>query len=78
MIPDSIPVFLNGKSVPMAPGATVADLVAAAEPDLSEALASGAARATDGRGVESAATTPLSAGAIFRVFRSARGVAPDA
>ena len=79
MIPELIPVFLNGRAVTMPSGSSLADLVRAAEPDLAPALLAGGVRATDGRGIEVPADAPISAGAIFRVFRSARGGAmPDA
>lgn len=69
---DAVPVFLNGHPVEMPPGSTLRELLACADPDLGAALALGAAQATDGRGLPVTADTPLAAGAIFRVFRSAR------
>jgi hypothetical protein len=79
MIPEEIPVFLNGQSHRISPGTTLAGLVASADPDLGAALAAGEAQATDGRGIAADGTLTLSAGDIYRVFRSARHTGgPDA
>lgn len=80
MISDDIAVFLNGSLVRAPAGATLGELVLTADPPLGAALAAGEARATDARGIASDPSTVLVAGAIFRVFRSARttGAAPDA
>jgi hypothetical protein len=72
MLSDSIPVFLNGRPVRASPGATLCQLVTQEDPELGAALAAGLAAATDARGLPAGKDTLLTAGAIFRVFRSAR------
>jgi hypothetical protein len=69
----AILVFLNGKSADAIAGGTLLDLVARHDPGLGELLRRGDAVATDGRGVAAPADAPVTAGAIFRVYRSARG-----
>ena len=76
MLSDSIPVFLNGRPARVPPGCTLGQLVAQEAPELAGPLESGQAGATDGRGVAVSTDTPVSAGAIFRVFRSARAASP--
>lgn len=79
MLSDSIPVFLNGNPRRVAPGSTLADLLAHDDPDLGRALELGRAKATDGRGIAIAPGTRLTAGSILRVAHSARANdAPDA
>jgi hypothetical protein len=72
MISELIPVFLNGHSCRVAPGATLGQLLAQDDPALARALELGAAKATDGRGIAADADVVLVPGAIFRVVRSAR------
>ena len=72
MLSNSVPVFLNGRPARALPGATLCQLVLQEDPDLGAAFAAGLATATDARGLPAGKDTPLSAGAIFRVFRSAR------
>ena len=67
-----IPVFLNGRPALVAPGTTLGQLVAQEDPELFKALKAGMVRIADGRGVASDRDTVLTAGAIFRVFQSAR------
>jgi hypothetical protein len=76
MISDPIPVFLNGRPCRVVPGSTLGQLLAQDDPDLARALALGTANATDGRGIAVDEGTPLVAGAIFRVVRSARAAGP--
>ena len=71
MIPD-LPVFLNGRALSVPAGATLGDLLAEHEPDLLVALMAGEGFATDARGLPVEPAVPLTAGAIFRVRRSAR------
>ena len=72
MIPELIPVFLNGQPHRVSPGTTLAGLVAVADPELATALGAGEAQAADGRGISANGDAPLAAGDIYRVFRSAR------
>jgi hypothetical protein len=72
MISQLIPVFLNGRSCRVAPGATLGQLLAQDDPALARALECGTAKATDGRGIPAAAGVLLVPGALFRVVRSAR------
>jgi hypothetical protein len=67
-----IPVFLNGHPARVASGSTLGQLVTQEDPELGASFAAGLAAATDARGLPADKETPLSAGAIFRVFRSAR------
>jgi hypothetical protein len=72
MISELIPVFLNGHTCRVTPGATLGQLLAQDDPALARALALGTAKATDGRGIAAAADLILVPGAIFRVVHSAR------
>ncbi len=78
MLSDSIPVFLNGRPARVPPGFTLSQLVTQEDPELGLALQAGLAAATDALGLPVDPGQQLSAGAIFRVFRSARSaVAPS-
>jgi hypothetical protein len=70
-----MPVFLNGHTVQLAPGATLGELVMQEDPDLAAALLAGQARATDARGLPVDPAAVMTAGAIVRVFQSARPAA---
>lgn len=72
MTPETIPVFLNGAPLRAAAGATLGDLLAEHDPALLAAMLDGSGRATDGRGIAVDPDAPIHAGAIYRVFRSAR------
>ena len=72
VIPETIPVFLNGRTAHVAPGATLGELVAQEDAELGAALRTGQARATDARGLAVEPAQVLTAGGIFRVFHSAR------
>lgn len=72
MTPLTIPVFLNGRPARVAPGTTLAALVAQEAPGLAAAFAAGDARATDARDLPVSPDLVLSAGAIFRVLKSSR------
>src|SRR5438874_2868611 len=66
-------VFVNGKPVSVARGATVRDAVEALDRELAGLLVSGAAHATDGVGRPVDASDPVGeGGAIFRVVVTAR------
>ena len=67
-----IPVFVNGRPVPVPAGSDVATAVARRATELAAKLARGEAHAADGRGIELPADAPLEAGAILRVVVSAR------
>lgn len=78
-MPDTLPVFLNGRPLQAPAGSTLGQLLAEHDPDLFAALLGGGAIASDGRGIAADPDVPLTAGAIFRVMRSARaGEATDA
>ena len=65
----TIRVFVNEQSVDVASPATVADAVTAFDGTLGSALASGAARVTDARGIEISPTEPVGPGSILRVLK---------
>ncbi|MEP6590380.1 MAG: hypothetical protein ABJC19_04270 [Gemmatimonadota bacterium] len=71
-MPTDLPVFVNGRPYRAPAGSTLGRLLAEHDPDLFVALLGGQALATDGRGIEADPDVPLTAGAIFRVQRSAR------
>jgi hypothetical protein len=71
-VTDSKPVFLNDRLLQVPAGTTVAGLLAEHEPALLADLRAGRAMATDARGLPVAADAELAAGAVLRVFRSAR------
>lgn len=76
--PDTVMVFVNERPVWLEPAGTLIDAVRAVDDQLVAALETGRAYLTDGRGVRSATTDPLVAGAIIRVVISARRPEPDA
>jgi len=67
-----VPVFINDKSLTVESGIPARDAVARADPAWREALDSGRATLTDGRGIPLDPGTPLTAGAIVRLVVSAR------
>ncbi len=69
---ETIPVFLNGRPARVPAGSTLRQLLDQEDPELGASLDAGAAAANDARGLPVAADTALVAGAIFKVFRSAR------
>lgn len=73
-----LPVFLNGRHLAASPGSSLRQLLAEREPDLHASLAEGTAAVTDARGLPIDPDAPLTAGAIFRVGRSARQAQEDA
>ena len=60
-------VFVNGKGVDVAEGSTALDAVRAWDSGAAEEVARGAQVITDSRGLPTADTTALQAGAIFRL-----------
>jgi hypothetical protein len=66
-----IPVFVNGTPLRVAPGSSLAQLLGVHDPDLLALLLGGAA-ATDARGLPVDPDAPVTAGAIYRLQRSAR------
>jgi hypothetical protein len=77
-VSDPIRVYINERPVNLPRGADVHAAIAAADPALGEALTSGRAYVTDGRGIRLVPDAPLSAGAILRVVVSARQSEGDA
>lgn len=75
MPPETIPVFLNGRPARVPAGSTLRQLVLQEDPELGASLQGGLAAVSDARGLPVDADAVLVAGAIFRVFRSARGAA---
>jgi hypothetical protein len=65
-------VFVNATPLEVEPGTDVQAAVQAHDSVLGAKLASGAAYATDARGIELPLGVPLSAGSIVRVVVSAR------
>ena len=65
-------VYVNERPVDVAPGASAAAAVRAADPELGAAVTAGAAYLTDGRGVRIEPDAPVAAGTILRVVRSTR------
>jgi hypothetical protein len=74
----TIPVFVNDRLIEISPGATAAAVVEQADPELAQALRSGRAHLTDGRGIAFPPETVVTAGAILRVIVSARAPRIDA
>ena len=72
-----IPVFVNDRAVRVAAGSSITAAVAATDPDLARALAAGAAKLTDGRGITLDPAAPVYPGAILRVVVSARKGSPE-
>jgi hypothetical protein len=73
---DPVLVFVNERPLAVAPGTRAGEAAQRADGGggaLGEALATGQAFLTDGRGIRLDPATPLTAGAIVRVVRSARG-----
>jgi hypothetical protein len=71
-----VEVFVNETKVELHAGAVVRDAVAARDPALLEAVASGAGYVTDGVGCKVDLDQPLAEGSILRVVLSARSRQP--
>ena len=71
-MPDTIRVYLNQRAVDLPAGTSVAEAIRLAEPQLKDALQSGKAKVTDGRGLDLPLDQTLTSGAILRVIVSSR------
>ncbi|HKP28703.1 MAG TPA: hypothetical protein VJU15_04850 [Gemmatimonadales bacterium] len=72
-------VFVDAVAVEVEPGSVARDAVAARDPSVLARLEDGTAYLTDGRGIRLDPDTPLAAGAILRLVKSARrGAEADA
>lgn len=72
MTQTTLPIFLNGTPLRVPSGASLGSVLADHDPDLLAALLGEGAQATDARGLPVDPGAPVHAGAIYRVFRSAR------
>jgi hypothetical protein len=72
--PEQLRVFVNGKALSVAHGATVADAISVFGGDEASGVSAGTRAVTDSRGLPVALTTPVSGGAVFRTVsaRAAR------
>lgn len=70
--PASIPIFLNGQRLTIPAGESLGAVLARTDAELLARLMADQAQAVDGRGIAVDPDRPLQAGAILRVFRSAR------
>ena len=68
----TVPIFIDGRRLLVPPGGTAGAAATESDPTLAVAFANGTAYLTDGRGIATALDTPLGAGMILRVVRSAR------
>lgn len=71
-MPETLPVFVNGRPLRAPVGSTLGEFLAEHDPDLFAALLGGGAIASDARGIAVDPDLTLTAGAIFRVVRSSR------
>ncbi len=78
MTPPPVRIFVNERAVEVTPGTAVESAVALVDAELAEALRRGRAYVTDGVGRPIDPRAPASAGAIFRVVRSAPRVSSSA
>ncbi len=74
MSTEPLVVFVNGKSVSVPQGSTVADAVAEADPTAAVELTNGTRSVVDSRGLPVATSTPLTGGFVMRLIsaRSSR------
>ena len=72
MTDQTIRVFVGPRGYDLAPTATALDAIRASDPALADAVASGARRITDSRGLDVAPDTAAYAGAIYRVVGGGR------
>jgi hypothetical protein len=71
-------VFVNGRGLDVAAGATALDAVRAFDPVAADAVSRGERVVTDSRGLPADVAVPIQAGAIFRLVpRRDRTWAPD-
>jgi hypothetical protein len=75
---EPVRVFVNGRGLSVAPGTTVLDAVAAADPEAAALLRSGERVVADSRGLPVANDTPVSGGFVMRIVSSRqRADSPD-
>lgn len=72
MTPTTIPIFLNGNRLTIPAGESLGAVLARIDVDLLALMMTDQAQAVDARGIAVNPDQPLSAGAILKVFRSAR------
>lgn len=72
MTQTTLPIFLNGTPLRVPSGSSLGTVLAEHDTDLLAALLGAGAQATDARGLPVDPDDPVHAGAIYRVFRSAR------
>ena len=65
---DPLRVFVNGRGLDVAPGATALDAVRAFDAAAADAVANGERIITDSRGLPTDGAAPIHAGAIFRLI----------
>ncbi|HKH82295.1 MAG TPA: hypothetical protein VKA25_01290 [Gemmatimonadales bacterium] len=68
----TIRVFVNAAPLDLPAGSRVSAAILALDPELAQQVSAGSAYVTDGRGIQIAGDSPLTAGAILRVIVSAR------
>ena len=66
VVAEAIRVFVDGRAVDVAPGATVLDAIRACDAELALAVEGGTRGATDSRGLPIPGDAALSAGSIVR------------
>lgn len=71
----TIRVFVGTRGYDLVPPVTALDAVRASDPSLADAVASGARRITDSRGLDVAPESTAYAGAIYRVVGGSRAPA---
>lgn len=65
-------VYVNGRGVDVAAGATALDAVRAVDPEAAERIAAGQRAIADSRGLPIAAESPAYGGAIYRIIAARR------
>lgn len=73
----TVRIFINERPIDAEPGESLGSVLRRFDAPLAQALEAGRARATDGVGLDAGAQVPITAGAIFRVFVSARSDPTD-
>jgi hypothetical protein len=71
--PDRLIVFVNGRRVEVPPGSTALDAVRAWSADAAREVEGGARVIADSRGLPTAAGSPATSGAIFRLVSARAG-----
>lgn len=67
-----VPIFINGSPLSVRADTTLAAALGEHLPELMAGMMTGEVRATDGRGIAVDPEAMVHAGAIYRVFKSAR------